>query len=177
MFVIGSSASSSSQQRENFEAATKMITTFIGKYKISPTDTKIGVVTYGGRVAPVIQLGSIQEKNPLLNAVADVRFPGAGSTLHMGINAASTMLTGARKDGVPQKIILVLDAKPMPMAQTVLTGLNQRKVEVTAIGIGREVGIDNIRELSSDKKGITVDNANQLDAVVEDLAKPGREPS
>ena len=180
VFVIGSSSYTPQTQRSNFRAMINAISYIIGKYKISPSDTQVGVVVFGRSASSPIRLGSITDKQSLLDAVGRISFPGVGAGIDMGVKEAATMLRGARKDGVAQRLVIFIDGIPRIESfddiKATVTGLRGEDVRVTAVGIGERVSPENIRSLSSDGKGVSVNDAKDVAGGVKDLAKPVSRP-
>ena len=176
MFVIGSSAYTPQLQTKSFKAMVNAISYIIRRYKISPSDTQVGVVVFGRSASSPIRLGSINDKQSLLDAVGRLSYPGPGAGIDMGVKEAATMLREARKDGVRQRLVIFIDNIPRIESfddiKTTVTGLRGENVQVTAFGIGGRVKKDNIKTLSSDGMGISVNAAEDVAGAVKDLAKP-----
>ena len=176
VFVVGSSSSSPTAQTKNFGIALKMISSMIGKYKISPSDTQVGFVVYGSSASPAFSIGTHSDKTSLLNAVGGIRFPGSPGRVDVGINAGATMLRGARKDGVPQRFVVFMDGDMQDGASSILGDIKGANADVLFVGIGNDVDEDQVGKMSSDMKGILVPDTDDLDDKVKDLARPVRKP-
>ena len=176
VFVIGSSANTPQLQNRNFKAMISAILWMIGRYRISPSDTQVGVVVFGTSVSIPIRLGSNTDRKSLLAAIARINFPGPGAGIEMGLNEAGSMLRGARKDGVSQRLVMFIDGIPriesFDTMKSKVAELTNSQVRVTAFGIGSRVTTDKIKDLSSNNKGVSVKGFNDVADAVKTLAMP-----
>ena len=173
VFVIGSSASSSNVQRTNFDAQRQLIRTMINRYKISPQDTQVGVITYGRMATAAINLRRYEDKSTLLAGVGKIGNPGAGSRIDLGVSEGIAMLRGAKKDGFQQRLVVIFDGKAEFNLAKLATELKEDSVETIAIGLGGDADKSDIEALSPDGKGRAVDAADKLDDIADAIEKPG----
>ena len=165
-------------QRKIFDAQVQLIRTMINKYKISPQDTQIGVVVYGGRqVTTAIDLEQYDDKTTLLTGLDRIRNLGkpVGDTgVGFGVNEAILMFRRTKKDAFQQRLITFFDGKPKFDIGRLAMELKKDSVESIAVGVGENAGKGDIETLSPDGKGIIVNDADQLAGIAGSLEKPGQ---
>lgn len=171
-FVIGCSTPAIFNDfRRDFEAQIDLIEKMVAKFTMTPPVTEVGVVVYSGKGASMpIDLGALMIRKDLLSRLAslDAQDFSTGSNVAEGMKMAADTFRQKRKEGVPQRMLVIIDKKPTSQVDSVVSELNRAKVDIVGVGIGDNLEEDDITRISRDDF-VLLDDTTELKNAFVDL--------
>uniref|UniRef100_A0A3Q3LUA7 Collagen, type XII, alpha 1b n=1 Tax=Mastacembelus armatus TaxID=205130 RepID=A0A3Q3LUA7_9TELE len=162
--------------RMNFKTIRNFIGRMVGVFDIGPDRIQIGLAQYSGDPRTEWHLNTYQNKEALLNAIANLPYKGGNTMTGMALNyilqnnfkSNVGMRAGARKIGV-----LITDGKSQDEVVMNSQNLRDSDIELYAIGV-KNADENELRSIASDPDEIHMYNVNDfkfLLDIVDDLSE------
>jgi len=174
IFVLDGSGSVGT---ENFRRQLAFVSNFTSQFEIGPNTARLAVVTYGTNVTDHFFLDSFLTKSTLMSHIGSIHYPDGETSTHLALQfVENTILSPANDNRNVTKIVIVLtdgrSTEPQSTAMNAIALKNNSMVEVTAIGIGKDVDPAELRTIASDANHTfqvpTYDVLNTLQAELTD---------
>jgi collagen type VI alpha len=128
--------------------------------KIGVSDVQVGVVTYATSSKAEFYLNTHSDKASLLSAIQNISFnhPGLTFTSH-GLQFVNEKLfnnTNGDRPDYPNTLVLLTDGNPLLTSQANLQAerLQNRSVDIFAVGVSNEVNRHELVELTKDSSHV-----------------------
>ena len=108
-------------------------------FKISPTQTQVGVVLYGNTSQVEINLDEYQDKLTLLEAMSNMKYPELGSNIGAGVQKVKEMLLEAKKEGVLQMLFVFIKNGVIFDQPEVFDPLKESDIELMVVNMKKIV--------------------------------------
>lgn len=174
--------SSNSIWLNDFYKQTAFVRDVVAQFDIgrNPTQTRVGVLTFGHAVWKQFDLNEKFNKDDLLKSVESIqhgrgRTTNTGDAINFALDSMFTQQAGSR-DGVTRVVIVITDGRSQKTYHTKLAArrLHEAKINTFAIGVGRNIDILELQDIASNPDSdymFMVDDFNALDTITDRLAR------
>nr|WNX29079.1 CREWS-A3 [Colubraria reticulata] len=135
-----------------FQLIKKFVQDMIGYFDVSPSATRVAVVSFSTTSKEEFGLGRYQSEDPMLKAVSNISFTDGGYTRgHKAIAHALTLLEPQPRDDAARIIIYVTASTSSPRDKTVKAAKKVRSkgILVFSVGIGHYVNAEELGQIAT----------------------------
>ena len=165
---------------KDFAIEQKIAKRIVESFHISPTTTRIGILLYGRDARMMAKLNSYSNRKSMVEYLDRLRNPGDGSRIDKALGMASTELftegNGDRAQ-VPNTLIVFMNRKAEVNPLQAARYLKDLGVKVIAIGIGDQVDVGELKDISGNEKDVFTakepEDVNKVAASVIAGSSPG----
>lgn len=154
---------------DNFRKIISFLRKIAKGFHVSKTTSRFGVLTYSSSVRVNFNFERYTDGKTLDAALRKVRYPRGGTRTGLALTAAKKLFNRSKKR--KRTLVVLTDGRPGDDVRGPSKELKKANVEVFAIGIGKKIGIDDLRMIASDNRHIYMASFKTLEAIVKALSK------
>lgn len=174
--------SSNSIWLRDFYKQTSFVRDVVSKFDTGPgpTQTRVGVLTFGHDVWKKFDLNDIFDKDELLKSIESIqhgrgRTTNTGDAINYALDKMFTPAAGAR-EGVTRVVIVITDGRSQRTYETkhAARRLHEAKINTFSVGVGRNLDLIELQDIASDPDSdflFMVDDFNALTTITNKLAR------
>ncbi|XP_026858408.2 collagen alpha-6(VI) chain isoform X1 [Electrophorus electricus] len=139
---------------ENFQKMRDFLITLVQSFDVSPDRVRIGLVQYGSSPHTEFYLNSYQDKQKILESIANLPYKGGGTRIGLGLEFLLrehfVEAAGSRgKEGVPQIGVVITDGQSQDDVEPLAQEMKQQGIVLYVIGI-KHADMQQLKEIATE---------------------------
>jgi len=159
---------SSSVGKANFRKVKTFLRKIAKGFYVSKTSSRVAVITYASSVRYDFSFERYTDGKTLDAALSRLSYPEGGTRTGLALDAAKRLFSRSRRK---RTLVVITDGQPGDYVTGPSKALKKANVEVFAIGIGRDISVEDLKKIATDDRHIYRASFKTLSSIVKSLTK------